>query len=126
SVPVDEDVGDAVFAGTINKSGYLEVRTTKPFAENTLAKIVHLVERAQSEKAPSQRFVERFARTYTPAVVVGAVLLAVLPTLLFGEPLVPWFNRALVLLLVACPCALVVSPPVPVVAAIGNASSNGA
>ena len=125
SVPVDKAPGDAVFAGTINTAGYLEVRTTRPFAENTLAKIVQLVEHAQSEQAPSQRFVDRFARIYTPVVVVGAVLLAVLPALLFGEPLVPWFNRALVLLLVACPCALVVSTPVSVVAAIGNASRNG-
>src|SRR5206468_1094180 len=104
--------GDPVYAGTINAGGYLEVQTTKPFAENTLAKIIQLVESAQSEKAPSQRFVERFARIYTPAVVVGAVLLAALPALLFGQPLIPWFNRALVLLLVACPCALVVSTPV--------------
>jgi Cd2+/Zn2+-exporting ATPase len=125
SVPVDKTPGDPVYAATINQSGYLEVRTTKPFAENTLAKIIQLVESAQTEKAPSQQFVERFARVYTPAVVVGAVLLAVVPPLLFGEPLVPWFNRALVLLLVACPCALVVSTPVTVVAAIGNASRHG-
>jgi Zn2+/Cd2+-exporting ATPase len=125
SVPVDKVPGDTVFAATINKSGYLEVRTTKPFRENTLARIIQLVESAQSEKAPSQQFVEKFARIYTPAVVVGAVLLAVVPALFFGEQLVPWFNRALVLLLVACPCALVVSTPVSVVAAIGNASRNG-
>ena len=84
-----------------------------------------MVEAAQSEKAPSQRFVERFARIYTPAVVVGAVLLTIIPPLVFGEPLVPWFNRSLVLLLVACPCALVISTPVTVVAAIGNASRRG-
>jgi Cd2+/Zn2+-exporting ATPase len=125
SVPVDKAPGDAVFAATINKSGYLEVRTSRPFHENTLAKIVQLVESAQSEKAPSQQFVEQFARIYTPAVVVGAVLLAIVPWLAFGQELVPWFNRALVLLLVACPCALVVSTPVSVVAAIGNASRNG-
>jgi Cd2+/Zn2+-exporting ATPase len=125
SVPVDKATGDTVYAGTINGAGYLEVRTTKPFAENTLAKIIHLVESAQSEKAPAQRFVERFARVYTPLVVVGAVVLAAVPPLVFGEPLVPWFNRALVLLLVACPCALVISTPVSVVAAIGNASRHG-
>ena len=125
SVPVEKAPGATVYAGTINQHGYLEIRTTKPLAENTLAKIIHLVEAAQSEKAPSQRFVERFARIYTPAVVVGAVLLTIIPPLVFGEPLVPWFNRSLVLLLVACPCALVISTPVTVVAAIGNASRRG-
>ena len=125
SVPVEKAPGATVYAGTINRNGYLEIRTTKPLAENTLAKIIHLVEAAQSEKAPSQRFVERFARIYTPAVVVGAVLLTIIPPLIFGEPLVPWFNRSLVLLLVACPCALVISTPVTVVAAIGNASRRG-
>jgi Cd2+/Zn2+-exporting ATPase len=122
---VDKAPGDTVYAGTINGRGYLEVRTTRPFAENTLARIIHLVEEAQAEKAPSQRFVERFARVYTPVVVVGAVLLVLIPTLVFGQPLLPWFNRALVLLLVACPCALVISTPVTVVAAIGNASRHG-
>ena len=125
SVPVEKAPGATVYAGTINQNGYLEVRATKPLAENALAKIIHLVEAAQSEKAPSQRFVERFARIYTPAVVVGAVLLTIIPPLVFGEPLVPWFNRSLVLLLVACPCALVISTPVTVVAAIGNASRRG-
>ena len=125
SVPVEKAPGATVYAGTINRNGYLEIRTTKPLAENALAKIIHLVEAAQSEKAPSQRFVERFARIYTPVVVVGAVLLTIIPPLVFGEPLVPWFNRSLVLLLVACPCALVISTPVTVVAAIGNASRRG-
>ena len=125
SVPVEKAPGATVYAGTINRNGYLEIRATKPLAENALAKIIHLVEAAQSEKAPSQRFVERFARIYTPVVVVGAVLLTIIPPLVFGEPLVPWFNRSLVLLLVACPCALVISTPVTVVAAIGNASRRG-
>jgi Cd2+/Zn2+-exporting ATPase len=125
SMPVDKGPGDTVYAGTINGPGYLEVRTTKPFAENTLARIIHLVEQAQSQKAPSQRFVERFARVYTPVVVAGAVLLSIIPPLAFDQPLAPWFNRSLVLLLVACPCALVISTPVSVMAAIGNASRNG-
>ena len=125
SVPVEKAPGATVYAGTINRHGYLEIRTTKPLAENALAKIIHLVEAAQSKKAPSQRFVERFARIYTPVVVIGAVLLTIIPPLVFGEPLVPWFNRSLVLLLVACPCALVISTPVTVVAAIGNASRRG-
>jgi Cd2+/Zn2+-exporting ATPase len=125
SLPADMLPGDTVYAGTINRTGYLEVRSSKPFAENTLARIIHLVESAQAQKAPSQQFVERFARVYTPAVVLGAVLLTAIPPLLFGEPLIPWFNRALVLLIVACPCALVISTPVSVVAAIGNASRHG-
>ncbi len=125
AVPVEKAPGATVYAGTINRHGYLEIRATKPLAENALAKIIHLVEAAQSEKAPSQRFVERFARIYTPVVVVSAVLLTIVPPLVFSEPLVPWFNRSLVLLLVACPCALVISTPVTVVAAIGNASRRG-
>ena len=125
SVPVDRAPGDAVFGGTINGTGYLEVRTTRPFAENTLSRIIHLVQSAQSEKAPSQRLVERFARVYTPLVVLAAVLVAMVPALLFGQPIEPWFQRALVLLLIACPCALVLATPVAVVAAIGNASRHG-
>jgi Cd2+/Zn2+-exporting ATPase len=125
SVPVDRAPGDAVYGGTINGTGYLEVRTTRPFAENTLSRIIHLVQTAQSEKAPSQRLVERFARVYTPLVVLAAVLVAVVPALVFGQPIEPWFQRALVLLLIACPCALVLATPVAVVAAIGNASRHG-
>ena len=125
SVPVDRAPGDAVFGGTINGAGYLEVRTTRPFAENTLSRIIHLVQSAQSEKAPSQRLVERFARVYTPLVVLAAVLVATVPALFFGQPIEPWFERALVLLLIACPCALVLATPVAVVAAIGNASRHG-
>ncbi|HEX2325349.1 MAG TPA: heavy metal translocating P-type ATPase, partial [Chloroflexota bacterium] len=125
SVPVDRAPGDAVFGGTINGAGYLEVRTTRPFAENTLSRIIHLVQSAQSEKAPSQRLVERFARVYTPLVVLAAVLVATVPALFFGQPIEPWFQRALVLLLIACPCALVLATPVAVVAAIGNASRHG-
>jgi Zn2+/Cd2+-exporting ATPase len=125
SVPVDKNTGDSVFGGTLNGQGYLEVSTTRAFAENTIARIIALIERAQSEKAPSQRFVEKFARIYTPTVVAAAVLLTAVPPLLFGQPVEPWFNRALVMLLIACPCALVISTPVAVVAAIGNASRNG-
>ena len=125
SVPVDRAPGDDVFGGTINGAGYLEVRTTRPFAENTLSRIIHLVQSAQSEKAPSQRLVERFARVYTPLVVLAAVLVATVPALFFGQPIEPWFERALVLLLIACPCALVLATPVAVVAAIGNASRHG-
>src|SRR5688572_12555278 len=85
SVPVDKTVGEPVYAGTVNGRGYLELRTTKPFAQNTLARIIHLVEEAQSEKAPSQRFVERFARIYTPLVVLAAILLTIVPPLLLNE-----------------------------------------
>ena len=133
SVPLDKGPGDAVFAGTLNTTGLLEVETTALSAETTLARIVHLVEVAQAAKAPVQRFVDRFSRWYTPAVIVGAALMVtVLPAL--GEFGAPWGGfeswrdyayRALVLLVVACPCALVISTPVSIVSAISRATRDG-
>jgi Cd2+/Zn2+-exporting ATPase len=111
SVPVDKAPGATVFAGTINGGGALMVRTTALAAETTLARIVRLVEQAQAERAPVQRFVDQFARWYTPAVVAGAALVALVPPL-FGAPFGEWFYRGLVLLVIACPCALVISTPV--------------
>ena len=125
SIPVEKESGAEVFAGTINGEGALEVRSTKPAADTTLARIIHSVEEAQASRAPSQTFVDRFARVYTPVVVGSAVLLAILPPLLglgaWGE----WFYRALVLLVVACPCALVISTPVTVVSALAGAARRG-
>ncbi len=125
SLPVEKTIGDEVFAGTINGSGVLDVRTTRKVGDSTIARIIRMVEDAQAQKAPSQRFVDIFARYYTPAVVVLALAIAVIPPLAFGAAWIDWFYRALVLLVVACPCALVISTPVSIVAAISAAARSG-
>ncbi len=125
SLPQDKAPGDAVFAGTINGRGALDVRVTHTRRDSTLARIIHLVEQAQAQRAPAQTFVERFARVYTPAVLVLAALLAVVPPLALGAPWATWIYRALVLLVVSCPCALVISTPVSVVAALAGAARKG-
>ncbi|HEU5422041.1 MAG TPA: cation-translocating P-type ATPase [Nitrolancea sp.] len=125
SVPVEKAPGDEVFAGTVNGAGVLEVRASRPASDSTLARIIHLVEEAQARRAPTQRLVDAFARRYTPAVVAGAVLLALAPPLLFGGDWSSWLYRALVLLVVACPCALVISTPVTIVAALATAARRG-
>src|SRR5262245_917342 len=125
SIPVDKVTGSPVFAGTINGRGALEIRVTRLRKDTTLARIIHLVERAQAERAPAQQLVERFARLYTPAVIVFASALAVVPPLLFGADWQTWIYRALVLLVVSCPCALVISTPVSIVAALASAAQIG-
>jgi Zn2+/Cd2+-exporting ATPase len=125
SLPADKSAGDEVFAGTINGHGALEIRVTRVRRDTTLARIVHLVERAQAQRAPAQTFVERFARVYTPAVVGLAALLAVVPPLAFGGDWRTWTYRALVLLVVSCPCALVISTPISIVAALAGAARRG-
>lgn len=125
SLPVEKDPGAEIFAGTLNGEGALEVRSTKPAADTTLARIIHSVEEAQASRAPSQTFVDRFARVYTPAVVIGAVLVAVIPPLVGFGTWTEWLYRALVLLVVACPCALVISTPVTVVSALAGAARRG-
>jgi Cd2+/Zn2+-exporting ATPase len=125
SMPVDKGVGDALYGGTINGQGYLELRVSRPAADTALARIIHGVEEAQSRKAPSQSFVDRFARVYTPAVVLAAILLSVLPPLVLGQAWGVWFYRALVLLVVACPCALVISTPVTIVSGLARATREG-
>ncbi|MDB4897836.1 MAG: putative cadmium-transporting ATPase [Firmicutes bacterium] len=125
SVPVEKAQGDEVFAGTLNGSGALEVLVTKVVEDTTFAKILNLVEEAQAQRAPSQTLVEKFAKIYTPAVMLGTLLIVLLPPLLFAQPWAPWIYRGLSLLVVACPCALVVSTPVSILSAISNAARHG-
>jgi len=125
SLPIDKAPGDTVFAGTINGRGALDVRVTRARRDTTLAKIIHLVERAQAQRAPSQTIVERFARVYTPAVIALAVALAIVPPLVLHAAWQTWIYRALVLLVVSCPCALVISTPVSIVAALAGAARKG-
>jgi Cd2+/Zn2+-exporting ATPase len=125
SVPVAKNPGDEVFAGTINGEGELVVESTKPASDTTLARITRMVGEAQSRRSPSERWVERFARSYTPAVMLAALAVLLVPPLLFGGGWADWLYRALVLLVIACPCALVISTPVTIVAALASAARNG-
>ena len=115
SVPVVKTVGDTAFAGTISEDGYIEVRVTKRSDETILSRIVQLVEEAQRKKTPTEAFVDRFSRYYTPIVITLAALVVILPVLLFGLPFGEWFYRGLVLLVVSCPCAMAISTPVSMV-----------
>ena len=125
SLPVEKTEGDPVYAATVNASGSFEYRVTAAAGNTTLARIIHAVEQAQGARAPTQRFIDRFSRIYTPVVVGVAVLVAVVPPLLWGQP---WFDaiyRALALLIIACPCALVISTPVSIVSGLTAASRRG-
>jgi Cd2+/Zn2+-exporting ATPase len=125
SVPVFKEAGDEVFAGTINGEGALDVLTTKAASDTTLAQIIRMVGSAQSRRAPSEQWVEKFARIYTPVVMILAVAIFLVPPLLLGGAWDVWFYRALVLLVIACPCALVISTPVTIVAALAGAAKQG-
>ena len=125
SVPVSKEVGAPVYAGTINGDGALEVQSTKPATDTTLAHIIRLVGEASSRRAPSELWVERFASVYTPTVLAIAVCVAVIPPALFGQAWALWLYRSLVLLVIGCPCALVISTPVTIVAALAAAARNG-
>ena len=132
SNPIDKDVGDTIFAGSINGPGSFEAEVTHLASDNTISRLIAMVEEAQEKRAPAQRFVDRFARYYTPAVVILAAMVATIPPFLFEQPLIVpedpsqgWLYRALALLVVACPCALVISTPVSIVSAISNGARHG-
>ena len=125
SVPVEKQPGDMVFAGSINQEGSLEVRATKTFANNTIARIIQMVEEAQEQKGKSQRFIERFGSRYSPAVLLVGLLIAVVPPLVFAAPWMQWITRATVFIVAAAPCALVISIPITLVAALGTGARRG-
>ncbi len=125
SIPVEKSVGDMVFAGSINQEGALEVRATKTFAENTINRIIEMVEEAQERKGQSQKFIERFGARYSPAVLGIGILIALIPPLVFGAPWAVWATRATVFIVAAAPCALVISVPITTVATLGTAARHG-
>lgn len=125
SVPVEKAPEDVVFAGSINGEGALEVRATKTFGDNTIARIIHMVEEAQEKKGQSQRFIERFGSRYSPVVLLAGILLAVVPPLFLGGTWETWLTRAVVFIVAAAPCALVISIPITLVAALGTGARQG-
>jgi len=125
SMPVDKAEGDVVFAGTINETGSFEYRVTAEASHSTLSRIIHAVESAQGSRAPTQRFVDQFAKIYTPSIFAIALLVAILPPLLNGGSWLDWIYKALVLLVIACPCALVISTPVTIVSGLAAAARKG-
>lgn len=125
SLPLEKRPGDLIFAGTINQAGSFQFRVTARANDSTLTRIIHAVEAAQGSRAPTQRFVDQFARVYTPAVFAVALAVAVIPPLAFGGTWLEWVYKALVLLVIACPCALVISTPVTIVSGLAAAARHG-
>lgn len=125
-LPKDKHSGDKIFAGTLNMQGYLEAKVLKAAKDTTLSKIIETTFAATKTKAETQKFIEKFAGYYTPSIIVIAALLVIIPVFVFGQPFDHWFEQAITILVVACPCALVISTPISIYAAIGNASAKGA
>jgi Cd2+/Zn2+-exporting ATPase len=125
SMPVHKEIDDHVYAGTLNEHGYLEIRVSKRSEDTVISKIVKLVEEAERKKSPTEKFVDKFARYYTPAVIFLAVGVATVPSLVFGQPFDEWLYKALVLLVISCPCALAISTPVSMISGITGAAKNG-
>jgi len=125
SLPVDKSPGDEVYAGTINKQGYLEIETAKTSTESTISRIIEMVESAERKKTRHEKFVNKFSSYYTPVVVLAAVAVAIIPPIALAEPWASWFVRGITMLVLACPCAFVISTPVSVVSAITSAARNG-
>ncbi len=125
SMPMVKQIDDKVYAGTINNEGFLEIEVSKPSNESMLSKIIEFVEEAQKKKSSTERFVDSFSKYYTPGIIVLALGMAVIPPVLFGMPFTEWLYRALVLLVISCPCALAISTPVAMVSAITSAARNG-
>lgn len=125
SIPTAKNIGDTIYAGTINEEGALECQVTKKANDTTLARIIHMVQEAQSRRAESEQWVDRFASVYTPLMIVLTILFITVPPLFFLQPWMPWIYRGLVLLVIACPCALVISTPVSIVSGLTAAARNG-
>lgn len=125
SVPVTKQVGDEVYAGTVNCEGFIEVKVTKRSTETMLSKIVKLVEDAQKNKSPTEKFIDKFSKYYTPAVILLAATVALVPSFMFGLSFDEWFYKALILLVVSCPCALAISTPVTMISGMTSAARNG-
>jgi Cd2+/Zn2+-exporting ATPase len=125
SMPVTKTIGDDVFAGTLNEEGYLEIEVTKRSNETVLSKIVELVKESQKRKSSTENFIDKLAKYYTPAVILMAAIVAIVPVVIFGLPLDTWFYRALVLLIISCPCAFLLSTPVAMVSGITASTKNG-
>jgi Cd2+/Zn2+-exporting ATPase len=125
-IPVLKTAGNTVFAGTLNKNGFIEVRTTKEHKDSTFSKIIELTYQSQNNQSDSQKFIEKFAGIYTPVIIISAILLIIVPVVILHQDFQQWLKQAITLLVIACPCALVISTPVAIYAAIGNASSKGA
>lgn len=125
SMPVTKEIGDAIFAGTINEDGALEMTVTKSANDTTLARIIQMVQDARTRRAASEKWVDRFSRIYTPTMMIFAIIVAFIPPLFWSEPWLDWIYRGLVMLVIACPCALVISTPVSIVSALTAAARNG-